>query len=139
MELLQRVDDMGGATKAIAASFFQEEIAKSAYAHQMSVEKGEKVIVGVNKFTDGSAIPEVVTPDFSKLEREQVARLAGVRAKRDATKCTATLDQLGKAAQGFGSSRGASLMRLIVDAVRARASVGEIATILRGRWGAYKP
>jgi methylmalonyl-CoA mutase N-terminal domain/subunit len=70
MELLARVDSIGGAAKAISASFFQEEIAKSAYAFQMKVERGETVIVGVNRFDDGSEVPTIATPDYSRLERE---------------------------------------------------------------------
>jgi methylmalonyl-CoA mutase N-terminal domain/subunit len=139
MELLQRVDEIGGSAKAIAASFFQEEIAKSAYAHQMSVEKGETVIVGVNKFADESQVPDIVTPDYSKLEKDQAQRLKAVRAKRDAAAHRRALDALGEAANGFVSKKGTSLVPLIVDAVRARASVGEIATVLRGHWGAHRP
>ena len=137
MELLQRVDERGGAAKAIP--FFQEEIGRSAYEHQMRVERGETVIVGVNKFTDDSTVPEVPTPDYSRLEKEQVARLRAVRAKRDAKKWDAALKALGAAADGFGKKGGASLVPHIVEAVRARGSVGEIANVLRERWGAYKP
>ena len=139
MELLQRVDEIGGAARAISASFFQEEIAKSAYAHQMSVEKGETVIVGVNRFADDSDVPAIPTPDYSSLETGQVARLRAVRTKRDPEAHQAALDALADAASRFGGNRGASLMPLIVDAVRARASVGEIAAVLRDRWGAYRP
>jgi methylmalonyl-CoA mutase N-terminal domain/subunit len=137
MELLQRVDERGGAAKAIP--FFQEEIGRSAYEHQMRVERGETVIVGVNRFTDDSAVPEVPTPDYSRLEKEQVARLKTVRAKRDAKKWDAALKALAQAADGFGKKGGTSLVPHIVDAVRARASVGEIANVLRERWGAYRP
>ena len=141
MALLARVDEIGGAAKAIAASFFQEEIARSAYEHQMKVERGEAVIVGVNRFGDGSEVPEIPTPDYSRLEREQVQRMAQVRAKRDARETQRCLDELGKRADRFGSSGQLteSLMPAIIDAVRARASVGEIATVLRTRWGAYRP
>jgi methylmalonyl-CoA mutase N-terminal domain/subunit len=139
MDLLQRVDEIGGAAKAIAASFFQEEIAKSAYAHQMKVEKGETVIVGVNKFTDGSVMPDVPAPDYSKLEKEQAERLRSVRKKRDGKAHKSALDALGSAAKGFGGKKGTTLVPFVVDAVRARASVGEIATVLRDRWGSHKP
>ena len=139
MELLQRVDDIGGAAKAIAASFFQEEIGKSAYAHQMSVERGDTVIVGVNRFTDGAEVPVVATPDYSRLEKEQVVRLQAVRRKRDARAHKDALNALGAAAGPSAGKKGTSLVPLIVDAVRARASVGEIATVLRDRWGAYRP
>src|SRR5262245_39913266 len=84
LALLQRVDEMGGAAKAINASFFQDEIAKSAYEQQLRVERGETVIVGVNKFGDKSEPPVMPAPDYSALERAQVARLAKARKARDA-------------------------------------------------------
>jgi methylmalonyl-CoA mutase N-terminal domain/subunit len=142
MELLARVDELGGAAKAIGASFFQEEIARSAYEYQKSVERGDTVIVGVNKFTDETSLPIVPAPDFSRLEKEQVKRLRAVRAKRDSASVTKALDKLGKTADRFlmqSDVKGESLVPKIVDAVRARASVGEIATVLRSRWGAYRP
>lgn len=140
VELLARVDELGGAAKAIQASFFQEEIAKSAYAHQLRVESGEAVIVGVNKFTDSSEPPDIPAPDFSALERAQVERVTAVRAKRDAAAVTNALGRLGERAKPYASSRSTeSLMEPIVDAVRARASVGEIADTLRDCWQTYRP
>jgi len=137
--LLQRVDSLGGAAKAIAAQFFQEEIARSAYEHQMRVERGETVIVGVNKFEDDAAVPDVAAPDFSRLEREQVARLRERKGKRDAGKVGQTLSALKEAAAAMPSKPAESIMPRIIGAVRARASVGEIAGALKERWGAYKP
>ena len=142
MQLLERVDELGGAAKAIAASFFQEEIARSAYDFQKSVERGDAVIVGVNKFTDDSEVPDVPTPDYSRLEREQITRLRALKADRDGKSVSQALDGLGKTADRFaakGEMRGETLMPRIVDAVRARASVGEIANVLRSRWGVYRP
>lgn len=142
LELLGRVDALGGSAKAIAAAFFQEEIARSAYEHQKSVERGETLIVGVNKFADGSAVPDVPTPDYSRLEQEQVQRLRGVKGKRDMAQLSASLESLGKTADRFSARsdlKGVSLVPRIIDAVRARASVGEIANVLRSRWGAYRP
>ena len=142
MNLLKRVDELGGAAKAIAAQFFQDEIARSAYDQQKSVERGETVIVGVNKFTDETQVPEVPAPDYSRLEKEQIQRLRDVRAKRDANAVAKALEALGKSADRFttkGDVKGVSLVPKIVDAVRARASVGEIANVLRSRWGAYRP
>jgi methylmalonyl-CoA mutase N-terminal domain/subunit len=140
MELLERVDALGGSAKAIAASFFQEEIARSAYEHQMRVERGETVVVGVNRFTDDTSVPDVPTPDFSRLEKEQVQRLAGVKGGRDARAVAAALEVLGqRAGQVASRDREVSVVPAIVDAVRARASVGEIANVLRGKWGAYRP
>jgi methylmalonyl-CoA mutase N-terminal domain/subunit len=139
LALMERVDALGGASKAIAASFFQEEIARSAYDHQKRVEQGDAVIVGVNKFADGSPVPEVPTPDYSKLEAEQVGRLKERKAKREPKATAKALAALREAGSKTGKSQGAGLVSLIVDAVRARASVGEIATTLRDSWGAYKP
>jgi methylmalonyl-CoA mutase N-terminal domain/subunit len=141
IELIEKVDALGGAAKAIAASFFQEEIARSAYSHQLRVEQGETVIVGVNKFTDGSAPPEIPSPDFSALEREQVARLSAVRARRDARRVQAAMGKLRESAAGYGGSTppAQSLMEPIIEAVRARATVGEIADALRDCWQTYRP
>jgi methylmalonyl-CoA mutase N-terminal domain/subunit len=134
-ELMAKVDELGGAARAITAHFFQEEIARSAYEHQMRVERGESVVVGVNRYSDGKEPPLVPAPDYSALERGQVARLAAVRAARDAHAVKASLDAIGNAARG-GNPR---LMPLVIDAVRARASVGEIADTLRAAWGEYRP
>jgi methylmalonyl-CoA mutase, N-terminal domain len=140
LELLSRVDSLGGAAKAIEASFFQEEIARSAYDYQMRVESRETIVVGVNAYTDGSAPPIVPAPDFSALERDQVARLRGVRAARDDGAVRAALARLAEIAPAYLPASGARppIVEVIIDAVRARASVGEIADVLRERWGTYK-
>jgi methylmalonyl-CoA mutase N-terminal domain/subunit len=99
------------------------------------------VVVGVNKFSDGKAPPVIPAPDFSALERDQVARVQAVRAGRDAARVAATLAALTEASRSYaqpGTSRE-PLMPLIIDAVRARASVGEIADALRETWGGYRP
>jgi methylmalonyl-CoA mutase N-terminal domain/subunit len=139
--LLEQVDAMGGSAEAIARGFFQEEIARSAYEHQLRVERGETVIVGVNRFADGAEPPVIPAPDFSALEREQVAGLAAVRRARDGAAVERALAALRDAAAPYaepGAAR-AALMPLIVDAVRARASVGEIADIFAAVWGRYRP
>ncbi|MFP5354728.1 MAG: methylmalonyl-CoA mutase family protein, partial [Gemmatimonadota bacterium] len=156
MELLGRVDAMGGAERAIASGFFQEEIARSAYAYQLRVESGESVVVGVNRFDDGAEPPIIPSPDFSRLEGEQVARLAAVKAARNPAHVRDALHALSTAAlayadPGEGTDRtdrtaespgGAALpplMPLIIDAVRARATVGEISDTLQSRWSVYRP
>jgi methylmalonyl-CoA mutase N-terminal domain/subunit len=142
MILLANVDRLGGAAKAIAASYFQEEIGRSAYEHQMRVERGETVIVGVNKFTDDSGVPEVPTPDYSRLEKEQIDRLRGIRSKRDHDATAGAMGQLGKAADRLQSAVGSNVavvVPAIIEAVRARASVGEISNVLSSRWGVYRP
>jgi methylmalonyl-CoA mutase N-terminal domain/subunit len=136
-ELLERVDALGGAAKAIEAAFFQDEIGRSAYEHQLRVERGETIIVGVNKFTDESPAPIIPSPDFSSLEREQVERLRAVRARRDAGRVNAALGELRDAAAR--RQTGAHMMEPIIGAVRERATVGEIADALRECWGTYRP
>ena len=141
--LLTRVDAMGGAAAAIAAGFFQDEIARSAYEFQLRVERGETVVVGVNRFGDGRGAPDIPTPDYSSLEREQVERTRAARAKRDEKMVTAALEALRASAECYGEAgvahRRPALMPLVIDAVRRRATVGEIAGTLAGVWGRYAP
>jgi methylmalonyl-CoA mutase N-terminal domain/subunit len=139
--LIAQVEALGGSADAIRAGFFQEEIARSAYEHQLRVEAGETVVVGVNRFADGEDPPIIPAPDFSALEREQVARLAATRAARDGARVAATLAALADAAPGYlpGAAGRVPLMPLIIDAVRARASVGEIADTLARAWGYHQP
>jgi methylmalonyl-CoA mutase N-terminal domain/subunit len=140
--LIARVDALGGAAKAIALSFFQEEIARSAYEHQLRVERGEAVIVGVNKFTDASEPASIPSPDYTALARDQLDRLSGTRGSRDQSRVQEALAALERAAKSYvvpASGTRESAMPLIIEAVRARASVGEIADALRAQWGIYRP
>jgi len=143
LELMSAVDEMGGSAQAIASGFFQEEIARSAYEFQLRVESGDTVIVGVNRFDDGREPPVIPAPDFSALEREQARRLAEVRARRDGGAVERALAALREASASYvedgGSAPRAELMPLIVQAVRARASVGEISDTLAQAWGTYRP
>ena len=141
-ELIARVDELGGAAEAIKAGFFQEEIARSAYEYQLRVEGGETVVVGVNRFGDGQDPPIIPAPDFSSLEKAQVAQLARVKSSRDHAVVAAALRSIGECAVDYlpahvGARR--ELMPCIIDAVRARASVGEIADALEAVWGRYRP
>lgn len=141
MAMLDKVDELGGAAAAIRAGYFQEEIGRSAYEHQLRVQAGETVVVGVNRFDDGQDPPIIPAPDFSALEREQVARVTAVRAARDPDRVEATLSALRSVAPAYASEQGTltPLMPLIIDAVRARATVGEIADVLEAVWGRYQP
>jgi methylmalonyl-CoA mutase N-terminal domain/subunit len=141
LALLGKVDELGGAAHAIDAGFFQEEIGRSAYEFQLRVERNETVIVGVNRFAGGEDPPVIPTPDYSALERGQVARLRAVRAERDQAATTRALDALRRAAGDIGTAsdvREMRLMPLVIDAVRARASVGEISDVFSAVWGAYR-
>jgi methylmalonyl-CoA mutase N-terminal domain/subunit len=142
MQLLERVDALGGAAHAIEAGFFQEEIARSAYEYQLRVESGRVGARRRQSLRRWIEVPVVPAPDYSALERDQVARLAETRARRDAGRVTAALDALRTAADDYSRDEAAGrapMMPLIVEAVRARASVGEISDTLRERWGAYRP
>ena len=138
LALLAEVEAKGGSAKAIEAMFFQDEIGRSAYEYQLGIESGATVIVGVNKFADGQEPPIIPKPNFSQLETEQVARVRGVRATRDAKAVPAALDALKAAAPQVGTAEGGVMAR-VIDAVRARATVGEISDTLESVWGRYRP
>ncbi|HEY0351040.1 MAG TPA: methylmalonyl-CoA mutase family protein, partial [Gemmatimonadales bacterium] len=133
-ELIAEVDNLGGAARAIERGFFQEAIARSAYELQKAQESGERVVVGVNRFTDESPALTIEAPDFSALEAQQRARLARLKRGRDAEAVPVLLSAITKAAAGSGP-----LMPSIIDAVRARATLGEISDALRSVWGVYRP
>jgi len=142
LELLEKVDALGGAAAAIRAGFFQEEIGRSAYEYQLRVEAGETVVVGVNKFGDGQDPPIIPAPDFSALEVGQVAGLKHVKASRDNAAVQAALQAITDIAPEYLPAHvgaRAPLMPRIIDAVRVRASVGEIADALEKVWGRYQP
>jgi methylmalonyl-CoA mutase N-terminal domain/subunit len=132
-ELIAQVDALGGAARAIELGFFQEAIARSAYEIQKAQESGESVVVGVNRFADGSPPPAIEAPDFSALEAQQKARLAEARRRRDAEAVRSSLAALRVAASGT-----TPLMPPILAAVRARATLGEISHTLREVWGIYR-
>jgi methylmalonyl-CoA mutase N-terminal domain/subunit len=127
--LIREVDARKGSVAAIEAGYLQEEIAKSAYAHQRQVEAGERVIVGVNKFADSEPPETRPTPDFRALEQHQVARVRNARASRDAKEVAGALSALGLAAQRVGEA-GSGFMDRLSAAVKARATVGEISDTL---------
>jgi methylmalonyl-CoA mutase N-terminal domain/subunit len=137
LELIAKVDELGGSEKAIAAGFFQEEIARSAYEHQLRVESGETVIVGVNRFADQEGPPSMPAPDYSALEKAQVKSVKAVRQKRDASPVNRALGALKEASAAPSTDK--HLMPLIIDAVRARATVGEISGALAENWGYFRP
>jgi len=137
LDLISKVDELGGSEKAIAAGFFQQEIARSAYEHQLRVEAGETVIVGVNRFADEEERLSIPAPDYSALEKAQVKSVKAVRKKRDASQVRHALAALGAASSA--STTDTHLMPLIIDAVRARATVGEISSGLAENWGYFRP
>jgi methylmalonyl-CoA mutase N-terminal domain/subunit len=133
-QLIEEVDTLGGAARAIERGFFQEAIARSAYELQKAQESGDQVVVGVNRFTDDSPPLTIETPDFSLLERQQRTRLAEVKQRRDHAAVKATLREVETAARATNP-----MLPSIIDAVRARATLGEISDALRAAWGMYRP
>jgi methylmalonyl-CoA mutase N-terminal domain/subunit len=134
LRLIDRVEAAGGATLAIERGMVQAEIQESAYRHQQQVERGERVIVGVNRFADAAEAPpaDILRIDPA-LERAQVARVRALRARRPQEPWQRSLDALEAAARSQ-----ANLVPAIVDAVLAWATVGEIATRLRGVFGEHR-
>ena len=143
LQLMERIEELGGAARAIESGFLHDEIARSAYAHQLRVESGETTIVGVNRFADAGEEVSVPRPDYGRLEADQVARLRARREERDAGPLRSILEEVRETARtyrdGSQTDRRPSLMPVIIEAVRARATVGEIADVLREEWGAFVP
>jgi len=132
--LLAEVRRRGGAAKAIAQGFFQDEIAAAAYAAQRAIERGDDVVVGVNRFTVEGPPDAPRAPDYSALAAKQVERLGQLRASRDGPRVRAALAGVTAAAR----APGGALMEPIVEAVRARATVGEITAALEAVWGRFE-
>jgi methylmalonyl-CoA mutase N-terminal domain/subunit len=131
--LLSEVEESGGASKAIESGLLQDAIAKSAYAYQRSTEAGDVTVVGVNKYVEDEATTVVPRPNFSALADRQRRSLVDARSTRDEASHRESLASLKMAA-----AKNESLMPRIIDAVRARATVGEISDALRGVWGTYR-
>ena len=134
MEYIAKIDEMGGAVKAIELGYVQQEIADSAYNYQMGVEANENVIVGVNKFTVEEAPPEDLLKISDEVQVRQVNRLQDLKAKRNNDVVKASLEDLRKAAEGTEN-----LMPYIISAVREYATLGEICGVLREVFGEYRP
>jgi len=131
---LKRIDDLGGAVKAIEQGFVQQEIQDSAYAWQMTVEKNERVVVGLNKFQVKEGPPKGLLRVDPIVGEKQCAKLAAIKAKRDNAAVAAALETLKKAAMGTDN-----LMPPILAAVKTYATLGEICDVLRGVFGEYRP
>jgi methylmalonyl-CoA mutase N-terminal domain/subunit len=131
--LVEEVEAGGGSVKAIERGYFQQAIAQSAYEQQRKVEAGKQVVVGVNEYVTGEPVPPIPAPDYSKLADQQKRRLVELRGRRETGNVQRALGALEAAAR----QPDAPLMEPILDAVRARATLGEISDVLRGVWGVY--
>lgn len=139
-EYIRKIDEMGGAVEAIDKGYIQKEIQDAAYAWQMSVESGERTIVGVNKFTmEEPPVTGLLKIDASVGEKKK-AQLAQDKANRDQVKVAEELAKLEKAAQTPAEGPDhVNLMPVILDCVRAYCTEGEICGVLRKVYGEYKP
>jgi methylmalonyl-CoA mutase N-terminal domain/subunit len=133
-ELIRQVEELGGAVAAIERGFQKAEIERSAYQVAQQIDSGERVVVGVNKYTtqaQESYEPLRVDP---AIEQQQAGRLADLRQRRDAAEVTRRLDAVRLAAAGSDN-----VLYPLREALRARATVGEVCDALRDVWGVYQP
>src|SRR3954451_9739910 len=131
-ELIGRVDELGGAVAAIEQGFVQDEIEQAAFRWQQEVEGGERVIVGVNRFTEGDEEQIELHRLDPAAEARQLERTARLRAERNAQECDAALASVSEVARGDGN-----LLVPMREALRARCTVGEICNLLRDEFGMY--
>ena len=134
-QLIDEVEELGGMTKAVESGMPKLRIEQAAALRQARIDRGEEVIVGVNKYQLAEEPEvEILDIDNSAVRDSQIARLQKMRAERDNEACQAALDKLTEAAR---SGEG-NLLALAVDAARARASGGEISEALEKEWGRHK-
>jgi methylmalonyl-CoA mutase N-terminal domain/subunit len=131
-ELIERIDELGGAVEAIERGFVQREIEDAAFRYQQAVERGEAVVVGVNRYEEHESEPIELHRLDPEAERRQLERTARVRAERNAEDAARTLEEVRQVARGDGN-----LLPAMRGALRARCTVGEICDVLREEFGTY--
>jgi len=130
---ITKIDELGGAVKAIENGFIQQEIQKASYQYQLEIESGKRVIVGVNRFqVDEKPARNLMRIDSALYEKRR-GELAAMKAGRDGAKVQAALTQLKQTAEGT-----ANLMPAIIEAVDAYATLGEVCDVLRSVFGEYE-
>jgi methylmalonyl-CoA mutase N-terminal domain/subunit len=131
--IIAEIDAMGGAVAAVENGWMQDQIGDSAYRAQQAIERGDAVVIGVNKFAEAAGGPQIPIQKIDPgIEREQVDRLRAFRAARDASAVAARLEDIRHAAEGT-----ANLMPCLVEAVDAGATLGEICDVLRSVFGRH--
>ncbi|GAG38864.1 unnamed protein product, partial [marine sediment metagenome] len=130
---IDKIDEMGGALEAIKKGYIQEEIVRSAYNYQKAVDYGEQVVVGVNEFaTEEEPTPRLLEIDEG-VEKRQIDRLRKLKRERDNEKVSRVLDKVRKVAES-----DENIMPVLIEAVKAYATVGEITDALRDVFGEYR-
>ena len=132
LEYFARIDAMGGMIEAIERGYPQREIADSAYQFQQAVEAGDRIIVGVNEFVTDDEPPVGTLYIDESAGEKQLAKLDALKRQRDQARVQSTLDALRR-----GAAAADNTMPLLLDAVRAYATVGEMCDALRDVWGEY--
>jgi len=132
LELIEHVEELGGAVEAIEQGFVQREIEEAAFRHSTEVEAGERVIVGVNRYEEDETEPIELLRIDPAAEKRQLARTAGVRAERDAAAAESALAEVRRVA---GATE--NLLPAMREALRAHCTVGEICEVLREQFGTY--
>ena len=130
LALIERIEEMGGSARAI--EYMQEEIHRAAYRHQLAVEDGSRVVVGVNRYEDGDSHEPPPGPDFRELEGRQTAALAVLKSERDPAVVGERLDAVRAVARGDGN-----MLPVMIAAVKVGVTLGEISDALRSEWGTY--
>jgi methylmalonyl-CoA mutase N-terminal domain/subunit len=131
-EYIKKIDDMGGGVRAVECGFIEQEIQDSAYKFQKAVESDEQVIVGVNKFQTERVSPKGLLRVDPSVRESQIEKLNRIRAERDSSAVSESLSILKRTAEGSDN-----LMPPIIEAVKRRASLGEICNVLREVFGEY--
>jgi len=133
MDYIRRIDEMGGIVAAIEAGFPQREIAEASYRYQMQVDGGEKTIVGLNRYATQEDHDIPILKIDTTVEGEQLEGLRKLKLRRDGARVSACLAALEQAC-----ARSDNLMPLILDAVKAYATVGEICSTMKRVFGEYR-
>jgi methylmalonyl-CoA mutase, N-terminal domain len=133
-EMMDRIEEMGGAAAAIERGFQKSEIESAAYQVAREIDEGERVIVGLNKFTADGEEPYQPLRFDPAIEAEQAARLARLRQERDPEPHRRAISALKSAAEGTDN-----VLYPLRDALRADATLGEVCDALRDVWGEYRP
>ena len=131
---IKTIDDMGGAVAAIEANYMQDEIESAAYEFARNVDKGDNVVVGVNKFAEVETTKNDVFPVDKKQQEDQVTRVKALKTKRDNDAVKAALDDVAAAARGTQN-----LLYPMKIALSRMATLGEVADVLRAEFGTYQP
>lgn len=134
MKYIKKIDDMGGILTAIERGFIQKEITDSAYRYQRAVDKGEKIVIGINMYSNNDKVNIETLKVNPEVEEKQKRRLQKLRKQRDKEKVKRALAEIRKVSSGEEN-----LMPAVLDAVKSYVTLGEICDVLKEVFGEYRP